>query len=87
MNDDLLDEIYDDFISILTEEIDNEILCEIMVNQGWHRVKMSAAVSLEEFDNIDKWVKENTVGKYRGLGINWVFENLNDATLFTMRWI
>ena len=72
---------------VLQEEIDWEIMMSMFKEIGWTEVsvkRFSQPISNER--EVKEWCKENLTGLYKGRGTNWLFENTDDATLFTLRW-
>jgi hypothetical protein len=72
----------------LQEEIEKEILldlrCKELVSQGWTLVTLGDNAIT---NNMGLWMQENIHGDWRAFyNGRWVFENNEDAVLFTMRW-
>ena len=77
----------DEAARVLQEEIDWEILCEVMTENGWTRITTSwDTKSLEEMYDIKTWCENNLKGHRRGRGKDWLFELEKDASIFALRW-
>lgn len=72
----------------MSRNIDNEVMCELLAESGWHLVKLGK--SLREYDpefkEICEWVKQHAQGKYHGYADTWAFTDSRDSILFTLRW-
>lgn len=85
MNNDLLDEIYKEMHAEITASIDNEVLCKIYAANGWTMVQVSCKTDTRYVEILD-WIKTNCRSKWRGRYDCWVFESVEDATLFRLTW-
>lgn len=73
--------LYDELSKILQKEIDNELISQILENQGWFRV------TLKRWDTIDiEWCKKYMKGEYRSHGHHWLFKDRQDFILFSLKW-
>ena len=82
----MIEDMYSEFAKKLQEEIDKEILEELLItmyeSKGWIVVPYS-----ENYAKIDGlWMQENIKHDWRLFVTSAVFENKEDAVLFTMRW-
>ena len=69
----------------LRREIDKEILVEVrcadLVGRGWTMVTIDATM-----EDIGAWMQENILGDWRAFHDRWLFEDADEAVLFTLRW-
>jgi hypothetical protein len=70
----------------IQKEIDGEIMCRLLIEEGWHKVKLWPMTG-ETSDDIDAWIVANTKGRYWTQGIVWMFKEEKDANWFKLRWL
>jgi hypothetical protein len=70
----------------ITEEIDWEIMCDLMTQVGWHKVKASTQYSMDDYAMVKEWLTEHLTGHYKCRFNIWLFECSEDAVLFSLRW-
>ena len=70
----------------MQQEMDAEIMRSLLVESGWHEVKLWV-MTHEVGDQIDLWVKKNIKGDVWARGIVWLFKEQRDANWFAMRWL
>jgi hypothetical protein len=71
----------------IAEEIDWEILCELMTQVGWHKVKASTEFSMKDYAAVKEWsLTKNVKGHFKCRYGTWIFENREDAVWFALRW-
>lgn len=83
----------------IAREIDKEILDSIMIDvlksEGWtettinpaHNETSIAYVRHDEwYTKTAEWIHLNATGDYKLLRGHWIFENKEDAVMFTLRW-
>jgi hypothetical protein len=70
----------------MQKEIDGEIICQLLEDGGWHKVKLYTMTS-ETGKEIDTWTVANVKGDYWTQGIIWMFEEEKDANWFKLRWL
>jgi hypothetical protein len=70
----------------LADEIDFQILSDMLVGIGWHKVILSP-MSTEDSYAVDEWTKQHVKGHFETMGLVWVFENPQEAIWFTLRWM
>ena len=66
----------------IAQEIDNEILVDIMVANGYKKVKWDKIVNA----SMAAWCMENCIGEWDQRNVYFLFKDTNDAALFTLRW-
>jgi hypothetical protein len=79
-------EIIDNAAKALANEIDFEILVGMLVELGWTKVVLSP-MTWEDSYYIDMWTAQNIKGNFETMGLVWVFENIQDANWFKLRWL
>ena len=70
----------------IQEEIDFQILSDMMVSMGWHKMEFEPLREVEEAAEIKEWIKTSCKGKVQSYGSNWLFENEKDMAWFMLRW-
>lgn len=79
---DLLDEL----AKTIQEEIDYEVMCDMLVVTGWHKVVLSGMDNITLYE-IQKWIDTEAKGKVESRGGPiWIFEKAEDAEWFTLKW-
>ena len=76
--------IKDDLSKQLAQEIDNEILVGLFEGMGWHKVTMPMITY--DVNPITIWATETCRGKWKQIGIYYLFEDPADVTLYYLRW-
>lgn len=68
--------------------VDGEILAEMLVSQGWIKIKHPYKFPGTDNQQIEiaAWMATNCQHKYHILPQYWLFESAKDATMFTLRW-
>lgn len=72
--------------SRMAAEIDFEILSGFLIDIGWRKVVLRP-MTWEDSYEIDLWVTQHVKGHHQTMGLVWVFENVEDANWFTLRWL
>jgi len=73
--------------SEMAREIDKEILWGMLQGIGWVRVTLPSFRSNEHAVDIAYWIAENCNSKIERTGSDFLFENGEDAVIFTLRWM
>jgi hypothetical protein len=84
MSDDLSlhQEIYGMLFADLAREIDQEIIVNLLVSDGWYKQTINPIIPNDELHD---WVEENVSHEYRFLGSVWLFKHIDDFIAFTLR--
>lgn len=82
----MIRKIEDDMANALREEIDWEILSDLLVECGWSKVQLSNKFLPVTGVELHEWREKNLTGSWKAHGSTWLFENQNDAVIFTLRW-
>jgi hypothetical protein len=69
------------------KEIDREVLWGMLTGMGWSRVMLSRLQDNRHAVDITYWLEENCQGAYERNGRDFLFENSQDATMFTLKWM
>lgn len=91
------DEIATSLAEQIAREIDKEILDTIMMDvltkDGWTITTINPAygrgsivTEIDWYAETAEWIHINATGDYKLLKGQWVFENKEDAVMFTLRW-
>ena len=70
----------------IAEEIDWEIMCNLMTQVGWHKVRASTQYSMGDYAVVKQWLNETVKGHYKCRFNTWLFERSEDAVWFALRW-
>ena len=65
----------------IQKEIDNQIMRELLMSTGWHRIILSEEIIIPK-----EWCKENIRDHYRNFANYWYFVNSKDAAFFALKW-
>ena len=77
----------DKFAADLSAEIDHDVISNLLVETvGWVRVDMPPFNSRYQAVDMQVWALANCSGKFRNFGTKFVFESVNDAVMFKLRW-
>lgn len=71
----------------IAREIDKEILWGMLQGIGWVRVTLPSFRNNHQAVDISYWIEENCQGNIQKQGSDFLFENGEDAVLFTLRWM
>ena len=82
----LEDEILDTAGKDMAREIDREILWGMLVGLGWTRVMLPTLGNGEQAVDIIVWIEENCRHAVERNGRDFLFESVNDANWFKLRW-
>jgi hypothetical protein len=89
----ILDKISRDF----AREVDNDIIDTSMINvlksEGWTVTDSNPAYGngsivneIDWYANTAEWIHINATGDYKLIKGRWLFENKEDAVMFTLKW-
>ena len=81
----LEDQITAELAEQLCSDIDFEILTNVLVDCGWHKIVLTP-MTKERSDNIDQWIVDNVKGHYNNRGLVWIFQESSEAMMFTLKW-
>ncbi len=80
------EEMIDRMAREIAEEIDFEVMASLMVQSGWHKVKLARFENNNHAVDIAYWVEEHTIGGHIKHGSTYVFEKKGDAVNFSLKW-
>jgi hypothetical protein len=80
------DEIVKELSTHLQSEIDFQILSDMLVQLGWHKVHLIELHNTKQAADIKQWMTENTKSHWENRGSTFVFHDSGDAVNFTLRW-
>lgn len=75
-------DISDIFEKELQQEINNEIMICLLESQNWIKVTLKNETKVD-----DNWCSKYIKNSFKCIGQYWLFENQEDATLFSLRWL
>ena len=79
------DEIVEQMALEIQKEIDNEIMSNVLVSSGWTPVKFHYK-SNEHANDVTFWLMETCRSKWHRYGSEYVFEDMQEAEWFILRW-
>ena len=82
----LEDEIAESIATEIAKEIDDGIMADILVMNGWTSVAFFYKDNYHAV-GVTHWLMENCPGKWRRLNSFYVFEDIREAEWFILRWI
>jgi hypothetical protein len=84
VSQDVISEIDDDIQMEITRLVDDDILANIILAQGWHGVTLNTDAI---HDVVVTWCKNNCCDRYYVFHHMCVFRKVEDAMLFQMVWL
>lgn len=86
IQDHILEDAARNMAKQIQEEIDFQILSDMLVSMGWHKLEFSPIQGIEDIMEINEWISKNCKGKVQSYGQNWLFEKDKDMSWFILRW-
>jgi hypothetical protein len=86
MTNNLEDDIMGLIVKEMQQEIDNNIIYDMLCEDGWTEVILESLHSNFLAVDIKIWCDENFKYSWRNSGRKFIFKNPYDATLFALRW-
>ena len=83
----LEEEIAETLSKEISREIDKEIIWGMLQGIGWMRVTLPNFQGNRQAVDISYWIEENIHGKFEQQGSDYIFEQGEDAMIFTLRWM
>jgi len=80
------DEIADKLGNEMSREIDREILWGMLEGIGWCRVMLPRLIDNNHAIDITHWLEDNCKNSFERNGRDFMFESLQDANWFRLRW-
>lgn len=82
---------YDESSELLAYEIRDDIDFIVLTDtlcclSGWTKV-ITNPMTTRQSEEMDRWVELNCKHQYKTRGLVWVFENEQDASFFTLKWL
>ena len=83
----MIQEQMDKFAADFSASIDHDIVSNLLVEAaGWVRVDILPFDSGHRPVDMQDWAQLNCTGKFRNFGAKFVFESIEDAVMFKLRW-
>lgn len=82
----LENEIANELSTQLQSEIDFQILSDMLVELGWHKIELIRFDHNRQAVDIKHWLAENAKSHWECRGSTFVFHDSGDAINFTLRW-
>lgn len=70
----------------IAQSIDFELLSDVLIACGWHRVEIKNLLNRKRSIAILMWCNDNVKNKFKHLDNTFMFENQGDAVNFALRW-
>ena len=70
----------------IAREIDRTVIWTLLQDIGWTHITLTHSQDNNHVIDIGHWLEENCQGSYQQSGKEFIFENKEDAILFTLRW-
>lgn len=83
----LQEEIMDNMAKQMSESIDFELLSDVLIACGWHRVKLDTIFNRKRKTLVLEWCEENVKNKFKHHNGTFMFEDQGDAVNFTLKWL
>jgi len=80
------DEIANNLGNEMAREIDREILWGMLEGIGWCRVMLPRLIDNNHAIDITHWLEDNCKNSFERNGRDFMFESLQDANWFRLRW-
>ena len=80
-------EIVDKIGQDMAREIDREVLWGMLSGLGWTRVMLPRLIDNHHAIDITYWLQANCKNAYERNGRDFLFESLQDANWFILRWM
>ena len=81
----LEDEIVEALGQAMSESIDFDILCDVMIPFGWNLVQVEYSDAKPWID-VMSWFDNNCTGDYKEHKGKWLIKNTQDAIMFKLKW-
>ena len=86
MKEDLETALVNEMSRQIADEIDSEFMKSMLVSVGWTSCNLDVLWSVDQVAKVNEWLKRSCQGRHRQLGWYLLFENSNDATMYTLKW-
>ena len=73
--------------TVLQEEIDWELITDALCSIGWVKVELERFKDRYHAIDIGLWLDENCKGHYRTRGSTFMFQKVEEAEWFSLRWL
>ena len=67
--------------------MDFGIMASVLEQQGWHYVELPYFKSRHHAVDVANWVEDNCQGRHHKCDRRYIFEKLEDASMFALRWV
>ena len=85
---DLVDDFVEQASIELQQEIDRGVMFAALKEYpNWHLVTLVSLDSRENSVDISEWLEEHCTGQFHWHGREFLFENRQDAVLFSLKWL
>ena len=67
--------------------IESDNVLENSINFKWHFIKLIPFNQRYYAIDFDEWIKNNCIDECRRYGLTFAFKNIQDASLFSIKWL
>lgn len=89
-SDDVVD-LQDEYLMKLSRDMaatmDFGIMSAMLEQQGWHYVEIPHFSSRLYAADVANWVEDHCQGLHHNCGTKYIFQNIEDASMFVLRWL
>lgn len=78
---DMEEELTKALAKTIQEDIDNDIMSNMLVTMGWHKITIKNQHKIAA-----DWCIQNIRSPYRIFGSHWCFQDARDAAWFGLKW-
>jgi len=84
---DLQEQVLNDLAKGMEESMDFVVLCDVLQDFGWTMLEVDYNPDAgQSWNTVKNWADENFAGDHREHRGKWLIENIQDATMFALRW-
>jgi hypothetical protein len=94
LEQDILDRVSKRMADDIDKELLDDLMIDVLKSEGWIATTMNPAyepplirvTDTEWYSETAEWIHLNITGDYKLLKGQWLFEQQEDAVMFTLRW-
>ena len=82
-----MDDVVDRLSRDMAADMDFSIMADMLEQQGWYHVELPYFESRHHAVDVVNWVEDHCQGRRYNHSREYIFEKLEDASLFALRWL
>lgn len=82
----LEEEISQELSSEMASAMDFEILSDILVKNGWHKIVLDTLKNRYHSIDVTSWCESNCKNSWHYRGRTFIFKDQKDAVMFGLKW-